>query len=161
MAVVKELIRTEENGTISFGDYEKNQKSKVSDYPHQGDMYKVKTFKEITKLERNGMFVYESVPGTAVFDLAQDGNQMSFRVEGPEDAQITVEMEAETEYKVLLDGVNVGHMTTNLGGKLSFSVELEKAEDVAVYAKHPEHVKVADTYVRPYTMERAALDYEE
>ena len=38
---------------------------------------------------------------------------------------------------------------------------LEKAEDVAVYAKHPEHVKVADTYVRPYTMERAALDYEE
>ena len=35
MAVVKELIRTEENGTISFGDYEKNQKSKVSDYPHQ------------------------------------------------------------------------------------------------------------------------------
>ena len=43
MAVVKELIRTEENGTISFGDYEKNQKSKVSDYPHQGDMYKVKT----------------------------------------------------------------------------------------------------------------------
>ena len=42
MAVVKELIRTEENGTISFGDYEKNQKSKVSDYPHQGDMYKVK-----------------------------------------------------------------------------------------------------------------------
>ena len=64
MAVVKELIRTEENGTISFGDYEKNQKSKVSDYPHQGDMYKVKTFKEITKLERNGMFVYESVPGT-------------------------------------------------------------------------------------------------
>ena len=81
MAVVKELIRTEENGTISFGDYEKNQKSKVSDYPHQGDMYKVKTFKEITKLERNGMFVYESVPGTAVFNLAQDGNQMSFRVE--------------------------------------------------------------------------------
>ena len=161
MAVVKELIRTEENGTISFGDYEKNQKSKVSDYPHQGDMYKVKTFKEITKLERNGMFVYESVPGTAVFDLAQDGSQMSFRVEGPEDAQITVEMEAETEYKVLLDGVNVGHMTTNLGGKLSFSVELEKAEDVAVYAKHPEHVKVADTYVRPYTTERAALDYEE
>ena len=38
---------------------------------------------------------------------------------------------------------------------------LEKAEDVAVYAKHPEHVKVADTYVRPYTTERAALDYEE
>lgn len=37
---------------------------------------------------------------------------------------------------------------------------LEKAEDIAVYGSHPEHVKVADTYVRPYTMERACLDYE-
>ncbi len=37
----------------------------------------------------------------------------------------------------------------------------EKAEDIAVYAKHPEHVKVADTYVRPYVTERACLDYED
>lgn len=37
---------------------------------------------------------------------------------------------------------------------------LEKAEDIAVYGSHPEHVKVADTYVRPYTTERACLDYE-
>ena len=38
---------------------------------------------------------------------------------------------------------------------------LEKPEDVAVYASHPEHVKVADTYVRPYVTERACLDYQE
>ena len=132
MAVVKELIRTEENGTISFGDYEKNQKSKVSDYPHQGDMYKVKTFKEITKLERNGMFVYESVPGTAVFSLKQDGSSMDFEVEGAEDAQITVEMEADTEYSVSINGEDAGKMQTNLGGKLSFSVELGGDAAVAV-----------------------------
>ena len=36
---------------------------------------------------------------------------------------------------------------------------LEKAEDIAVYATHPDHVHVADTYVRPYVMERACLDY--
>ena len=36
---------------------------------------------------------------------------------------------------------------------------LEKAEDIAVYAKHPDHVRVADTYVRPYVTERACLDY--
>ena len=35
----------------------------------------------------------------------------------------------------------------------------EKAEDIAVYAKHPDHVYVADTYVRPYVSERACLDY--
>ena len=49
MAVVQELIRTEDNGTISFGDYELNQKSKLSDYQYQGDMYKVKTYKEINQ----------------------------------------------------------------------------------------------------------------
>ena len=37
---------------------------------------------------------------------------------------------------------------------------LEKAEDIAVYAKHPAHVAVADTYVRPYVCDRACLDYE-
>ena len=125
MAVVQELIRTEDNGTISFGDYELSQKSKLSDYQHQGDMYKVKTFKEITKLERNGMFVYESVPGTAVFDLKQDGSIMSFTVEGAEDAQITVEMEAETRYEVFINDASTGVVETNLGGKLSFSVELD------------------------------------
>ena len=36
---------------------------------------------------------------------------------------------------------------------------LEKVEDIAVYAKHPDHVYVADTYVRPFVTERACLDY--
>ena len=126
MAVVKELIRTEENGTISFGDYEKNQKSKVSDYPHQGDMYKVKTFKEITKLERNGMFVYESVPGTAVNHFAVDDSEVTFAVEGNQDAQITVQLEDDREYEVFIDGIAVGGMTTNVSGKLVLSVELNE-----------------------------------
>ena len=132
MAVVKELIRTEENQSISFGNYELPQKSKVSDFAHQGDMYKVKTFKEITKLERNGMFVYESVPGTAVFSLKQDGSSMSFDVEGTEDAQITVELEEETSYQVFVDDKEVGEMKTNLGGKLVLSVELDSTESAAV-----------------------------
>ena len=36
---------------------------------------------------------------------------------------------------------------------------LEKAEDIAVYGIHPEHVNVADTYVRQYVKDRACLDY--
>ena len=132
MSVVKELIRTEENGKISFGNYELAQKSKLSDFEHDGDMYKVKTYNEITKLERNGMFVYESVPGTTVLDLSTEENKMSFLVEGPKDAQITVELEEDAEYKIVIDGEEAGKMKTNLGGKLSFSVELEQAEQVAV-----------------------------
>lgn len=37
---------------------------------------------------------------------------------------------------------------------------LETAEDIKIYAKHPDHVFVADTYVRPFVTERACLDYK-
>ena len=135
MAVVKELIRTEENGGISFGNYELPTKSKASDFPYQGDVYKVKTFKEITKLERNGMFVYESVPGTAVHGFKADENDVTFVVEGPENASITLELEPETEYKVHVDDVYVGKNKTNLGGKMSISVDLEEGRPVKVDVK--------------------------
>lgn len=124
MPVVQELIRKEGNGSLSFGNYELDKKSKVSDFEHNGDLYKVKTFKEITKLERNGMFVYESVPGTAVFNLDITDKGVDFIVEGSEDAQVTLELEAEKEYKIFIDDTNVGKMKTNLGGKLVLSVEL-------------------------------------
>lgn len=81
MAVVAELIRSEANGTISFGDYTLGAKSKLDNFEHAGDLYKVKTFREITKLERNGMFVYESVPGTAVTNMAASENGVEFEVE--------------------------------------------------------------------------------
>ena len=132
MAAISELIRTEANGTLSFGDYTLGAKAKLDNYDFNGDKYKVKTFKEITKLERNGLFVYESVPGTAVTDFDQTGNTVAFTVEGPEDAQITLELEEETEYEISIDGKSAGTMKTNLGGKLSMSVELEGADKVAI-----------------------------
>ena len=132
MAVVRELIRSEADGTISFGDYTLPQKSKLDNVKHAGDLYKVKTFREITKLERNGMFVYESVPGTTVLHLKASENEMEFQVEGAEDAQITLELEPETEYDIKVNGVDAGQMKTNLGGKLSLSVELDANSCVPV-----------------------------
>ena len=132
MAVVEELIRTESNGTLSFGNYRLTSKAKADNFEFGGDLYKVKTFHEITKLERNGMFVYESVPGTTVSQLQVTDSGVAFRVEGAEDAQITLELEEQAEYEVGVDGVNAGHMKTNLGGKLSLSVELNEDTPVAV-----------------------------
>ena len=54
MPVVSELIRIEDDGTISFGNYELATKSKLQDFEYKGDLYKVKTYYEITKLERKG-----------------------------------------------------------------------------------------------------------
>ena len=133
MAVVEQLLCSENDGTISFGNHVLEEKAKLEDFNHGGDIYKVKTFKEITKLEKNGMFVYESVPGTAVMNLNATDTGLTFQVEGPEDAQITVELEDESEYDITIDGADAGKMKTNLGGKLSLSVEL---------GDHPVDVKV-------------------
>lgn len=132
MAAISELIRTEDNGTISFGDYTLLAKSKKDNYEFEGDLYKVKTFREITKLERNGMFVYESVPGTAVNGFKATENLVEFTVEGPEDAQITLELEEATEYEISINGDSAGTMKTNLGGKLSLSVELGGDDSVEI-----------------------------
>lgn len=132
MAVVEGLIRREDDGSISFGNYLLEQKTKVSDFEVAGDIYKVKSFREITKLEKNEMFVYESVPGTAVSGLKVTADSMEFSVEGEKDAQITVEMEADTEYTIEINGESTGTMKTNLSGKLSMSVELEDGKCVCV-----------------------------
>lgn len=131
MAVIAELLRTESNGAISFGNHTLAQKTKKED-TFAGNTYKVKTFNEITKLEKNEMFLYESVPGTSVTGLVETEDGVEFMVEGAEDAQLTLGLKDDTEYEVMIGGESVGRMSTGLGGKLSLSVELAGAGEVAV-----------------------------
>lgn len=132
MAAVEELIRSEENGSISFGNHTLAQKAKVEDFSHEGDLYKVKTYQTMTKLEKNGMFTYESVPGTNVLYFMESEDGVSFVVEGKEDAQLTIGLQDDTEYRVKINGEDTGSMRTNLGGKLNLSVELAGAGEVKV-----------------------------
>lgn len=132
MAIVEELLRSESDGAISFGNHRLKQKAKVEDYEHEGDILKVKTYDAMTKLEKNGMFLYESVPGTSVVEFHESEKGVEFIVEGDEDAQITVGLMDDTEYEVFVGGESVGTMKTGFGGKLSLSVELESAGEVAV-----------------------------
>lgn len=132
MAVVEELLRSEPDGAISFGNHKLAQKAKMEDYEHAGDLLKVKTYREITKLEKNGMFLYESVPGTSVLQFAEKADGVEFIVEGDEDAQITIGLNDDTEYEVFVEGRSIGTMKTGPGGKLSLSVELEAAGEVPV-----------------------------
>ncbi len=132
MAVVEELLRSEGEGAISFGNHKLGQKAKLEDFKHAGDLLKVKTYKDITKLEKNGMFLYESVPGTSVLNFVEKENGVEFVVEGDEDAQITIGLNDDTQYEVFVGGKSMGTMTTGLGGKLSLSVELEAVGEVSV-----------------------------
>ncbi len=132
MAVVEELLRSEADGAISFGNHKLAKKAKVEDYQHEGDLLKVKTYSEITKLEKNGMFLYESVPGTSVLNFVEKEDGVEFVVEGDEDAQITIGLMDDKAYEVFVDGSSIGAIKTGFGGKLSLSGELGAADEVPV-----------------------------
>ena len=126
MAVVEQLIRAESDGSVSFGNYELSEKKKLENFEHNGNILKVKTYKDITKLEKDENFVYESVPGTAVTSFTETDKGVEFKVEGASDAQITLGLLENTEYSVFVNGNSIGKMSTNLGGKLNLSVELSQ-----------------------------------
>ena len=132
MASTDKLLFVETDGSLGFGDHTLEQKAKVEDFPYQGDLMKVKTYQAMTKLEKNGMFVYESVPGTSVTCFKENADGVAFKVAGTGDAQITVGLEDEQEYKVSLDGQSAGFVQTNLGGKLNISVDLSSGVSVLV-----------------------------
>ena len=130
-----ELIRTSEDGSIGFGDYTLFEKTKLSDFEFRGDVYKVKTFKELTRLEKNDMFVYESEPGTNVDGLKCEGNEVCFTVEGDGNTQITLGLDQEAEYDVSVGGTELGKMATNISGKLIIAVDLYPGEPKDVVIK--------------------------
>ena len=80
-------------------------------------------FTETYELDNKEVEKYINSPIYPYF-IKTDKN-VSFMVEGPEDAQITLELEPETEYEITIHGESAGIMKTNLGGKLSLGVELE------------------------------------
>ncbi len=135
MSGLKELIRTEADGTLSFGDYELAAKGKVSGFEHKGDVYKVKTYRDITRLEKNESFAYESVPGTVITGYCETEDEISFCVEGFHDTQIIMAAEDEADYEVSIDGEAIEEFDTRLSGKLVFALELENGSKKQVCVK--------------------------
>lgn len=125
MLIIKELIRIEADNTISFGNYLLEDKKKVIDFEFNESIYKVKTFNEITKLEKNNSLLYESVPGTAVHNFSLDEKSVKFGVVADKDANITLELEKNSDYKIYIDNIQVDKVKSNLSGKVTFSLSFQ------------------------------------
>ncbi|MGN1318974.1 MAG: endosialidase [Lachnospirales bacterium] len=124
MAIIKEIIRVEDDNTLSFGNYEATEKQKVNDFNVNGDIYEVRTHKEVTRITKNSALLLESVPGSAVFNLNVTDRVTTFSAEGVGNTQFTLELESEATYKIYVDDVNVDRIKSSVTGKLSFSAEL-------------------------------------
>lgn len=124
MSVITETIRIEDNNSISFGNYQSEEKLKVKDFEVNEDRYNVKTYNEMTRIEKNDMLLLETVPGATIHKFKMSDKVVTFEVEGYEDTQITLELESGIEYKIFIDDFNTGKMKSNLSGKIGFSAEL-------------------------------------
>ena len=56
--------------------------------------------------------------------------------------------------------VNISGRLASSNADVMLDSTLETEEALKAYAKHPAHVAVADTKVRPYTVQRSCLDFE-
>ena len=56
--------------------------------------------------------------------------------------------------------VNVDGRLDSSNADVMLDSTLESAEALKGYAVHPDHVAVANTKVRPYTIQRSCLDFE-
>jgi hypothetical protein len=56
--------------------------------------------------------------------------------------------------------VNISGRLASSNADVMLDSTLESEEALQGYAKHPEHVAVANGKVRPYTVQRACLDFE-
>jgi hypothetical protein len=135
MAVVENGIVLENDGTISFGDYKRDEKLKVENFEVEGNIYKVRTHKEVTRLSENGKLVLETVPGATVHSLKVGDRVTSFDIEGNGSVQVTLELENDTVYNIYIDDVEIDKLKSNLSGKVSFSAELTSTPQSVVIKK--------------------------
>ncbi len=121
------IISANDSGELCFGDYASKEKKKADNFELNGDLYKVKTSSQMTKLEKNGSLLFEAIPGVKVYGFRVTEKTATFTAEGIGDTQITLELAPECEYKLYIDDVNAGSMHANLSGKVNFSTELSAA----------------------------------
>lgn len=118
----------ENNGSkLNFGDYTSMEKIKLDNFAVGGNIYKIKTCNEITRLEKNGKLLFESAPGSTVYDFEMTENLVEFSCEGHGNTFVTLELLPQTDYNIYVGETFDAKMTSNISGKVSVEAELSAA----------------------------------
>ena len=135
MSVIKDVIVLNDDNTLSFGNYEVADKQKV-EFEANGNLYKVRTHKDVTRLSKNTQLLLETVPGAAVHNLKVTEKEVTFSIEGIGGTQVTLELENDSHYTIYIDDVSIGNIATNFAGKISFGMELSSTPQSVKIEKH-------------------------
>ena len=119
------------DGKLNFGNYAVTEKIKINDFEHMGNVYSLRAHDQVTRLEKNGELLLETVPGSAIFDFVFDEKGCAFVIESNTGVQVTLGLAPETAYDLAIFDAKGAEtheeIETNRSGKLSFGVELSDA----------------------------------
>ncbi|MDO5695310.1 MAG: endosialidase [Eubacteriales bacterium] len=125
-------------GKLAFGDYKVTEKQKEQ-MEFEGDLYKIKSHNQVTRLSRNNVMVFESVPGTRVENFVTAEERIEFDVYGDADASIILAVEDKTNFMLDIDGIVYDNTSYIAPGKLNINVTFEGDGPVHVLVqKNPE-----------------------
>lgn len=128
---MQDIISININENLDFGCHELDHKSKeIIEY--RGLNVKVKTHSEITRLERDELMIYESVPGTTVTDFSYRPEKISFNVTGMGNTSIIIAVNQNNKYRLMIDDEQ--YFATNVlsGGKIQFIIDFNLKDWIKV-----------------------------
>lgn len=128
MSVISEIIRIEDDNSISFGNYHTTGKQKLDNFQFGGNIYKVKTHNEVTRIKKDGELLLETVPGSTIHNFNKSEKEISFTIEGYENTNVILQLESNTAYRITANNQNLGSTKSNLSGKISFSLNLTNSD---------------------------------
>ncbi len=136
MGIIEKGIQVNADNTISFGNHLATEKVKIDDFKIGEDIYKLRSYNEVTRFTKNHKLVFESTPGVTVHNVKLSEDLINFKVEAERNPQLTLELEPDVTYKIKSNGHLVDEVKANsVSGKLSFSIELKKGISEVVIEK--------------------------
>lgn len=128
---MKKLIEINEQSNLNFGDYTLSEKSKENIIYNEYE-YKLKTFKDVTRLERDELLIYESVPGTYVENFSYKSDEISFMVSGNDTASIIIGVNQDSNFSLTIDDKFYPETVCISPGKLNINLNFNKENKVKV-----------------------------
>ncbi len=136
MGIIEKGIQVNADNTFSFGNHLATEKVKIDDFKIGEDVYKLRSYNEVTRFTKNHKLVFESTPGVTVHNVKLTDDLITFKVEAVKNPQITLELEPDVTYKINSNGHLVDEVKANsVSGKVSFSIELKKGTSEVIIAK--------------------------
>ena len=126
------LIKIEDDNTLSFGNFSADTKQKLTDFMFEDNSYNIRAYKESMRLTKHQELLLETVPGANIHHFNKENLEVHFGITGFTNTNITIQLQADTIYRVTVGKDKLGSLNSGISGKINFSVDLTDGKEQVV-----------------------------